>query len=304
MRLLFSALISLILSAVSASAGFLNVTQVAPDTYAIVGPLGQRNPGNLGNNATFGLVVTGEGAVLIDAGASRLGAKMLHRAVKGITDQPVVTVINTGGQDHRWLGNGYWHDQGATIIASAAAVEDQKDRVSMQLTALTNQISEFGLMGTEPYQADVTFDDTYSFTLGGVLFELTHAPAHTPGDSFVWLPEASVMFTGDIVYTERLLGVMSFSSSKEWVTSFEALAAKSPQHIVPGHGSPTDLSTAELDTYDYLVSLREQIAAHIDDGGDMIGSVMVDQAAFSYLENFETLAGRNAQETFSQMEWE
>lgn len=36
--------------------------------------------------------------------------------------RPVTHVVNTGGQDHRWLGNGYWPDRGATVIASQAAV--------------------------------------------------------------------------------------------------------------------------------------------------------------------------------------
>ena len=43
---------------------------------------------------------------------------------------------------------------------------------------------------------------------------------------------------------------------------------------------------------------------YIDSGGDIIGSVDVDQSGFSYLDQFEALAGRNAQAVFEQMEWE
>ena len=46
------------------------------------------------------------------------------------------------------------------------------------------------------------------------------------------------------------------------------------------------------------------MGAYIDQGGDIIDSVNVDQAAFSYLANFEGLAKRNAQQVFSEMEWE
>lgn len=44
--------------------------------------------------------------------------------------------------------------------------------------------------------------------------------------------------------------------------------------------------------------------AYIDEGGDIIGSVKVDQSAFAYLDQFDALAGRNAQAVFEQMEWE
>lgn len=286
------------------AAGPLTSTEIAPGVYAIAGPFGQRSPENLGNNATFGLVVTDAGAVLIDAGGSYRGAEALQEVIRGLTDQPVTHVINTGGQDHRWIGNSYWQAQGATVIASEAAVADQKERASMQLTMLDAQIGD-ALEGTEPSYADVTFAEDYSLTLGGTTLELIHAgPAHTPGDSFVWLPEQRVMFTGDIVYVGRILGVMEFSSSVDWVKTFEAMAAHEPAHVVPGHGPATDLATATRDTYDYLTNLRARIAEHIEAGGDIMGAVEVDQSAFSYLENFDQLARRNAQEVFSQMEWE
>ncbi|MCF6315473.1 MAG: MBL fold metallo-hydrolase [Marinosulfonomonas sp.] len=299
------AAILLTTTANAADVNVLKVVTVAPNVYAIVGPLEQRNPENLGNNATFGLVVTDAGAILMDPGGSFKGAKALHGVIKGITEQPVKYVIDTGGQDHRWLGNGYWQAQGAQVIASDDAVADHHDRGSLQLTGLTALIGQDMLAGTEPSYADITFASDYTLTLGDVTLELHHnGAAHTPGDSTVWLADRSVLFTGDIVYMGRILGIGPQSSSLEWVASFEALAALEPTHIVPGHGAPTDLAGATRDTYDYLINIRTKMAEYIDEGGDIIESVKVDQSAFSYLENFEGLAGRNAQEVFTQMEWE
>ncbi|MFP1632142.1 MBL fold metallo-hydrolase [Zhengella sp. ZM62] len=277
---------------------------VAEGVWAIVGDKGQRSPENLGNNATFGLIETDEGAVLVDAGGSYQGAEQLHAAIRDLTDKPVTLVINTGGQDHRWMGNGYWTGQGARIIASTAAVEDQKARASMQMTMLSQLIGG-GLAGTEPVHAAETFEDRLGLAVGGRRIEIVHpAPAHTPGDAFVWLPGERVVFAGDIVFTERLLGVLEFSSSAGWLEAFEAMAALDPLHVVPGHGDPTTLERARSDTWDYLANLRDRMRAHIDAGGDIIGSVKVDQSAFSHLEQFEALAGRNAQAVFQQMEWE
>lgn len=288
----------------SAVAEMLNVQVVEPGIWAIEGPATQRDPENLGNNATFGLIETDEGAVLVDPGGTWAGAVMLHEVVRDLTEQKVTHVINTGGQDHRWLGNGYWQDQGAIVIAANAAVEDQQARASMQLSMLS-QLVGAGLDGTEPAFATVTFQSDHVLELGGRVIEIHHeGAAHTSGDSFVWLPQERVVFTGDIVYVGRTPGVMEFSDSAAWLDSFAAIEALDPEYVVPGHGPLTTLAQSQADTRDYLHNLRERIRVHIEDGGDIIGSVNVDQSAFAYLNQFEALAGRNAQAVFQQMEWE
>lgn len=52
------------------------------------------------------------------------------------------------------------------------------------------------------------------------------------------------------------------------------------------------------------MNLRAQIGALLDGGGDIMDAPAVDQSAFSYLEQFDALAGRDAQTAFQQMEWE
>ncbi|MBL6959191.1 MAG: MBL fold metallo-hydrolase, partial [Rhodospirillales bacterium] len=131
-----TALLALVAVSSPALAGGLEVKQVGKNIYAIVGEMGQRSPGNLGNNATFGLVVTDAGSVLVDSGGTYKGAEKLAAAIKTVTDKPVKIVINSGGQDHRWLGNGYFKQRGARIIASAAAVEDQRERFNQQRDSL------------------------------------------------------------------------------------------------------------------------------------------------------------------------
>jgi len=289
----------------AAMAAPLDVQQVTDGVYALVGPMAQRDSDNLGDNATFGVVVTTEGVVLIDPGGSWSGARMIEAAIDTITDQPVRVVINTGGQDHRWLGNGYWAEQGAEIIASLDAVADQDTRGSRQLSALAQLIGPDGLAGTEPVHAGTVFEETHSFSLGGLAFEVHHpGPAHTPGDSFVWVPARQTVFTGDIVYVGRLLGVMEHSNARDWIDAFDAVAALKPAHVVPGHGRATTLEQARADTRDYLTHLRTIVRAHMDAGGSITEVGALDQSAFSHLSQFESLSGRNAQQVFSDMEWE
>ena len=283
----------------------LQLKQIENDVYAIIGPLGNRSPENYGNNATFGFVITSDGVVIIDSGGTYKGAAEIHALIKSVTEQPVKIVINTGGQDHRWLGNGYFKDQGARIIASKKAVEDQKARTQDQFILLGNLVGDAGLANTEAVYADKTFDDTLNFTLGRTKFEVHHAGhAHTPGDSFVWLPQQRIVFSGDIVYVQRMLSISPASNSKSWVTAFNAMATLKPRVVVPGHGHVTTLKEATAHTHDYLVYLRQAVADFMEAGRGIEDIGKLDQSSYSFLLNYETLKGRNAQRVYEELEWE
>lgn len=293
------------LSQASAFAGPLEVQKVAEGVYALVGDLGQRSTENLGNNATFGAVVTKDGVVLIDSGGSRAGAEAIETTLKTVTDKKVVTIINTGGQDHRWLGNGYFQAKGARLIASAKAVEDQKARSDMQFQMMTALIGADRFAGTTAVTATESFDARKEITIGGIRFALIPAShAHTAGDSIVWLPEKQVAFAGDIVFTERMLGILDVSRSKEWLAAFDTLAALKPAHVVPGHGHPATLAEARADTADYLLHLRREVRRVIDSGGDMNAAASIDQSKFLHLKGSDQLARRNAMQVFAEMEFE
>ncbi|GMR17860.1 MAG: MBL fold metallo-hydrolase [Gammaproteobacteria bacterium] len=304
----FRLIIVLLIGMISSSnvfAAYLEVQKVTDDVYAIVGAIGQRSPGNLGNNATFGFIVTNEGVVLIDAGGSDKGAQQIHKAIQTITDKPVALVVNTGGQDQRWIGNGYFKKLGARIIAAKATVLDQQKRVNDQLSLLDILVGKQGMAGTRPVYADETFDTRLELTIGEVQLQL-HNPgtAHTPGDTYVWLPLQRVVFSGDIVYVERMLAVGSVSKTKGWIKSFEAMAALKPTYVVPGHGHVSDLKQARADTYDYLVMLRQGVTGLMEHGLGLESVSAIDQSKFSYLKFYEDLKGRNAHQAFQEMEWE
>ena len=293
-----------ILTSATAVADVLTVHTVTKDVYAIVGPLVNRDKDNLGNNATFGLVITSAGAVLIDPGGTFKGAALIDVAIRTVTDKPVVAVINTGGQDHRWLGNGYFKNKGATIYASTAAVDDQHERYSQQIQGLEFLIGKENVEGTEQVQADVTFDERRPLTIGDTVFELIPGPAHTPGDAIVWLAAARIAFSGDLVYVQRMLSINDVSSLNDWIESFVVLESLAPEHVVPGHGAPTTLAQAQTDTRDYLLNLQGGIRQMIAEGKDDRAAVAIDQSRWSALQNFDQLAKSNALAAFFQLEFE
>jgi hypothetical protein len=53
-----------------------------------------------------------------------------------VTDKPVRWVINTGSQDHRWLGNDYFSSRGAEIIAMARTAATQAQYADQHLQEL------------------------------------------------------------------------------------------------------------------------------------------------------------------------
>jgi glyoxylase-like metal-dependent hydrolase (beta-lactamase superfamily II) len=112
------------------------------------------------------------------------------------------------------------------------------------------------------------------------------------------------MFTGDIVYVDRMLGVGTQSNSKSWIGVYQSMAAYNPQYLIPGHGPATNLNQAKADTYDYLLFLRKSVADFMENGGDITNISSVSQSRFNYLLNYETLSGRNAQQVYIEMEWE
>ena len=174
--------------------------RVAENVYAHVGDIGARSVANEGLNANLGLVVTQGGAVLIDSGATFRSAGDIHAAIRKVTGQPVRWVINTGGQDHRWLGNSYFEAQGAELIAHAAAVPDMRSRGGDQLAALRMLLGPAaeGTVPTLPRR--VLQGPDARLELGGTVFEFRHrGGGHTPGDMMVWLPQSQVAFAGDIV---------------------------------------------------------------------------------------------------------
>jgi glyoxylase-like metal-dependent hydrolase (beta-lactamase superfamily II) len=251
-------------------------------------------------------VVTPEGALLIDSGATWQGARQIHEAVRRVTAQPVRWVINTGGQDHRWLGNSYFQAQGAELIAHANAEADMRDRGNDQLQALRAVLGPKaeGTVPVLPTRWIRGSDEPLEF--GGVVAELKHrGGAHTPGDLLVWLPAQRVLFSGDVVYVDRLLGVLPMSRSKPWLETFAAIEALNPDRIVPGHGRVCTLDQARRETRDYLTALRAHMKRAVDEGVDMSAAVKsFDARPFSHLLNAVELMPGNASRVYLELERE
>ena len=279
---------------------------MAPNVYAHVGDTEGRNYENEALNANIGLVVTPAGAVLIDSGATFKTGEAIATAARKVTPQPIRWVVNTGGQDHRWLGNGYFKGQGAEIIAHAGAEADMKARGPEHLRTNAPVLKD-KQDGTEPVYPTRWLqgpDNTLDF--GGVRVQFVYRNGgHTPGDMLVVLPASGVVFTGDVVYTDRILGLHPVSKTKTWVASFEALEALNPRVVVPGHGNVTTLAQARRDTGHLLKALRTHMGKAVEAGTDIGAAVKsFDGTPFKHLKHVDVWLPQLANRTYLEMEQE
>lgn len=298
-------LFSLSLGAYSAEQIFVpKAVKVTDNVYAIVGPLGQRSEANAGLNANYGFVVTASGVILIDSGASSHSAAMLEKTVKAVTSKPIKWVLNTGAQDHRWLGNDFFAKRGAEIHAMAGTVKTQQSGAQQQLENLKRFIGG-QLAGTTPFYATRLHQPPeQAVVIDGVRIQWIETNAHYPGDTMIYFPEASVMFTGDLVYVDRILGVLPQSSVRKAQVAFQRLAALNPKHVVPGHGRVTDMAQAKRETgdyYDFLITTVGAAARNMDSIAETLDK-FAKPSQFMHLENFAELHRANMNRVFVDFE--
>ena len=221
-------------------------SEFIPGVFSAIGATAPPTYENSGHNNNLSFVVTSNGVVVINSGASFLLAEAIHREIKEVTDLPVKLVINENGQGHAMLGNSYWSDLGIDIVAHEEAILEVKDNAHQILEQMKRYNREKA-DGTTVVPANISFSDTYFFTLGGVDFQILHlGDAHGPGDTQVWIPEWSLMIAGDIAFHERMLPIFENTCTSCWIETWkDAFAPLNPRYVIPGHGHPTNLPQVE-----------------------------------------------------------
>ena len=238
--------------------------EVIPHVFTAIGATAPPTYENAGHNNNLSFVVTGDGVVVVNGGASARLARALHDEIKAVTDQPVKLVINENAQGHAMLGNSYWRDQGVDILAHAdsiAEVQAHGDSILAGMQVYNRDKAE----GTYVAVPNLSFDDEQVVEMGEVTLHVLHlGPAHSPGDTQVWIPQWGFMIAGDIAFHERMPPIFQDTCTSCWIETWETgLVPLNPTYIIPGHGHPTNLAQVTRYTHDYLVDLRTKIIAPI-----------------------------------------
>lgn len=282
----------------------LNVTKVNDHVYAIVGEIDDRSYENDGLNSNQAFILTKDGVILVDSGASKKGAERIEKAIANVTQLPVKWVINTGSQDHRWLGNDYFAKKGAEVIAFDVTIGTQKKVGNAQIETLKKTLKE-RMDGTTPaYATRVLKASPTTLNLGGETLEMRVTDAHFPGDSMVWLPKEKIAITGDLVYVDRMLGVHDTSSVKKAWAAWQELVILNPTTVIPGHGQVCDMTKAKKDTGDYyafLVNVVGKAAQNMEPMDEVI-KTNADRPEFKHLKHYDTWHKTVMNRTYLQFE--
>ena len=279
--------------------------EVIPNVFSAIGATAPPTYENSGHNNNLSFVITTDGVVVINSGASVRLASALHDEIKTITDQPVKLVINENGQGHAILGNLYWSQLGVDILAHEDAIHEIEEN-SHTILERMKSYNRDKAVGTEVVIPNKSFSEKIIFNLGGLEFHVLHlGPAHGPGDTQVWLPQLSLMVAGDMAFHERMLPIFENTCTKCWLETWDKkFAPLKATYVIPGHGHPTNMAQVTRFTRNYLLDLRAKVSEVLDNGGDLAEAFYVDQERWRSLDTFEELAKRNAGRVFEEMEFE
>ncbi|GKT12758.1 MAG: hypothetical protein ISEC1_P1738 [Thiomicrorhabdus sp.] len=281
--------------------------KVADGVYTVVGSQIWHNPSNYGLNNNLSFIIFEDGVFVFNTGANVGLSYALHQQIKAITDKPVKWVAVENNQGHAYLGASYWVDIGVKNLYSSEGANEQFDigfpaikaewseRVGKDLTKSVRNVSD----------KFTTYTDKMEIDVGGgekVIIQ-DFGPGHTPASTSLYIPSRNVFFSGDLGFNERMPVFFRYTDSFAWIESFEAMMAAIPADtkVVPGHGTPTDMQTLKVQTYDYIVYLHEAIEKIADADGNMDNAMALDQSAYKDRPVFAQASKNNAKHVYNEI---
>ncbi|HET7725165.1 MAG TPA: MBL fold metallo-hydrolase [Propionibacteriaceae bacterium] len=182
-----------------------------------------------------GLVVGRDGALLVDTGSSPEQGAALRRSVATVTQVPLRHVVVT---HHHWD-----HAFGLAAFADVETIGHESVAATLASEDGRTTAADHGLDADSLAVPSTSVSVIAARDLGGLHVEIGHFGAgHTGGDLAVLVPEARVLFAGDLVEQGDPPQVDETTSMRNWPRVMEALLTlcKPDTVVVPGHGDPVD----------------------------------------------------------------
>ncbi|NEW94292.1 MBL fold metallo-hydrolase [Rhodopseudomonas sp. BR0M22] len=234
-------------------------SEIGPDLYAFTA---EGDP----NSA---VIVGDDGCLVFDAQATPAMAGKVIERVRSVTDKPIKYVVLSHYHAVRVLGASAYQAQG--IIASQETYRLIEERGQQDWD------SEYGRFPRLFQDAEsipgltwptLAFDGEMSVFLGKREVRLMQLGAgHTSGDIVAWVPDAQVMFTGDLVEYHSAC-YCGDAYLREWPATLNEIREFNPKAIAPGRG----------DALKGLETTREAIAMTRDFVGTLYGAAEISVA--------------------------
>jgi glyoxylase-like metal-dependent hydrolase (beta-lactamase superfamily II) len=225
------------------------LTEALPNIYCMVDLTGN------GANAAF--ITTKEGVIVIDTRGSKQEAAQVLKAIRKMTNQPVVYVVNSHFHKENISGNG--------VFKSARTIIAQK-----RAQAMTVLEAEREKRKVTP--ANLSFKKKLELKLGKYHLKLIHpGPAHTDGDLYIYIPKWRIIITGGLV-SNRIIPFLGDSNIESWIHALVEMEDLDAEVIVPGHG-PVGGKPIVTQMKHYLMELKRFVNDALDDRINLPGTI-------------------------------
>ena len=234
------------------------------------------------NGFISGVIVTSEGVVVVDALSNEAMAEHERQLIASIIGQPVRYLISSPFHNNYTRGNVAYQD--VTSIGH--------ENYKADLLALMEE-DNVPMAEQEARLPDQTYRDRMTLHLGGKEIQILHiGPAHTRGDSIVFVPEDRIVYMSELFFYERFPWMNS--GYINWINAIDIALNLEADIFVPSHGFMSD---DPLESREALVRFRQTLV----DARDAVqreiaqGATEDQVAATVLLPQYESLSGYQQQ---------
>lgn len=218
-----------------------------------------------------GIIIGDDGVMVVDAQATPVMALEVIERVRKVTDKPIKYVLLSHYHAVRVLGASAYDN--AEILASDATRDlivergqQDKDSEIGRFPRLFRAVESISGL-TWP---TITFPQQMSVWLGKREVRIMHiGRGHTAGDVIAWVPDANVVFSGDLVEYHSAC-YCGDAHLKDWPETLKRLDQFKANALVPGRGAalatPDKVRDGIEGTRDFLSSLYDSAKSSVASG--------------------------------------
>jgi glyoxylase-like metal-dependent hydrolase (beta-lactamase superfamily II) len=184
-------------------------------------------------SVNLGLIVGSQHTLLIDTGGSPAQGRALRASLTAVTDLPLTAVVVT-----HWH---YDHAFGLAAFADIPRIAHESVRFRLSSAGAAADARRLRLDHHELGQPNVEIAVATALDLGDRRVEIAHlGRGHTDGDLVVVVPDADVLFAGDLLESAGPPSFGPDSVPEEWPATLDAVIGlmTATTLAVPGHGEP------------------------------------------------------------------
>jgi quinoprotein relay system zinc metallohydrolase 2 len=280
------------------------VAALAPGVYVHAGKMLPLDAPGHDDIANLGFVVGTRCVAVVDTGGSVRTGRALRAAIAQRTPLPICYVINTHVHVDHVLGNAAFrgdkpqfvgHAMLPVALARSRTLFVREYAADLDAPATDAQIVAPVLVVT----------DTLELDLGGRKLGLKAWPkAHTDCDLTILDESSGTLFTGDLLFRERVPALDG--SALGWLAAMDSLARFKAQYVVPGHGPVArDVKAAMVPQRRYVQALVDGARAAIAGGESMSDAIArVGSGEKPHWQLWDSAHAHNVARVYQELEWE